>query len=565
MKSSMPGVHSEGAQGRGLLQRRWLKILGVVVGILILLVLIVPFFINADTFRPTAESELSSALGRRVTLGHLSLSLLSGSLVADGIAIADDPAFSSSPFLQAKSLHIGVDMGALLFHRQLNIKSFTADAPQIHLISKLNGTWNYSGLGSGGSSSSSGQSSTPNLSIGLFKISNGSVDVSSIPAHGAPFLYNHVNIDVRNLSFTRPMPFNLTADLPANGTVKLSGTAGPVARPNAVDTPLQATVEIKNFNPVAAGVIQPSDGVSMIADVNAQLNSDGKTLTIAGNMQASQLQLSANGSPAPQPVHIDLHATSNLGAQSGQINDLAIHTGAVAAHVTGSYQVTGQTVNLNLHLAAPGLPVDGLVQLLPAVGVKLPSGSSLHGGTLTAQLDITGPASGPRIAGPVSIDNTELAGFALGSKIQGLSSQPGSGSSNGTQIQKLSASVVNTPQGTQLSQIECVVPEIGTATGNGTVSADGALNFQLLAKLNTTGGIGGAASAVLGSIGGTLGSFLHSTVANGVPIIVTGTGSDPSIRADLGKMLKQPGTSQPSSNTNKQSPSGILGNLFGVK
>ncbi|MFP5206990.1 MAG: hypothetical protein ACLGSH_16680, partial [Acidobacteriota bacterium] len=58
---------------------RWLRIAGIAAAVVFLLLLVVPFFINADTFRPTVESELSSALGRKVTLGHLSLSLITGS------------------------------------------------------------------------------------------------------------------------------------------------------------------------------------------------------------------------------------------------------------------------------------------------------------------------------------------------------------------------------------------------------------------------------------------------------------------------------------------------------
>src|ERR1700753_2556514 len=98
------------------------------------------------------------------------------------------------------------------------------------------------------------------------------------------------------------MPFELTADLPGNGSLKVSGTAGPVAQQNAVNTPLRASIEVKHFNPVDARVVTPNEGVSMVADVNAQLASDGKTLTMTGKMEAAQLKLSANGSPAPQPV-----------------------------------------------------------------------------------------------------------------------------------------------------------------------------------------------------------------------------------------------------------------------
>src|ERR1700739_3719356 len=101
-----------------------ISILVAVFVLLLLVVLLVPLFVNANTFRPTLETQLSAALGRKVTLGNLSFSIFSGSLVADNISIADDPVFSSKPFIEAKSLHIGVETGPLIFHRQLIVTSF---------------------------------------------------------------------------------------------------------------------------------------------------------------------------------------------------------------------------------------------------------------------------------------------------------------------------------------------------------------------------------------------------------------------------------------------------------
>src|ERR1700758_3187625 len=95
--------------------RTWVKVLAAVVGLFLVVIILIPFLVNGETFRPTLESRLSAALGRPVTLGHLSFSLFSGSLVADNIAIADDPAFSSSPFVQAKELKVGVELGPLIF------------------------------------------------------------------------------------------------------------------------------------------------------------------------------------------------------------------------------------------------------------------------------------------------------------------------------------------------------------------------------------------------------------------------------------------------------------------
>jgi AsmA protein len=569
-----------------LLHKKWVKITGAIVGVVILVLIILPLFVNADTFRPTIEQKISAALGRPVTLGHLSFSLLSGSLVADNVSIADDPAFSSAPFFQARTLHIGVSTAALLFTRQLHISSLTAEAPQIHLIQKPDGIWNYASLGGSSNAvqspqtssspttssqpSSSQTSSTPgsasSMSIGELKIKNGSVAVSRIPANAKPFVYDHVNVMVKDLSFTTPMPFGLTADLPASGTVKLNGTAGPIGQPNAMNTPLHATIEVRHFDPVAAGVVAPADGISTVADLNAQINSDGKTMTTTGKLTAANLKLSASGSPAAQPVDADLSMNGNVAARSGQITDLAIHTGNVAAHINGTYQMTGDTVTLDLHLSAPGLPVDDLEHLLPAVGIRLPSGSSLHGGTLTAKLDITGSPAALRIAGPAEIDNTHLAGFSLASNIEGMagsmvSKTAGPKTGDATDIRKFTANIVSTPQSTELNQIDCDVPLVGTATGNGTVAPSGALNFQFKAKLNSSGGVGGALTSAMASAGGVAGNLLHGVASNGVPISVTGTTANPSIRVKMGSVLKQ---SSNSGNNSGSSKSGILGAAQGL-
>src|SRR6266581_1792485 len=67
--------------------KKTLKIVLIVVGVLFVLVLVVPFLIPVNQFRPTIEEKASAALGRKVELGNLSLSLLSGSLAAENLSI----------------------------------------------------------------------------------------------------------------------------------------------------------------------------------------------------------------------------------------------------------------------------------------------------------------------------------------------------------------------------------------------------------------------------------------------------------------------------------------------
>jgi AsmA protein len=514
-----------------------ISILVAVVVLLLLVVLLAPLFINANTFRPTLESQLSDALGRKVTLGNLSFSVISGSLVADNISVADDPAFSPRPFLQAQSLHIGVEVGPLLFHRQLRVTSFVADSPSINLVHNAQGTWNFSDMGRNAGSRTQNtqkESALPNFTVGEMKVVNGTAVVSDVPATGTPFTYSNLNLSAEQFSFAKSFPFELSASLPAGGLLDAKGSAGPVNQKDASDTPLTATIHLKHFDPVAAGVIEASQGISMLADITAQVTSNGQSLTSNGTVNAARLKLVANGSPTPNPVNIAYTINHNLDARSGQINDLSISTGGVAVHVNGTYAIAGPKVTLALHLAAPNLPINQVEALLPAAGVRLPSGSSLQGGTLTATLAITGPATAPTISGPVEVDNTKLAGFDLSSKIGGL--KPVSGSQGGTQIQTVRANVNSSSEGTRIDNLYASVPLLGTATGAGTVSPQGALNFQVLAKINANSGVLAGVTSVAG---GALGQAVSTAAANGIPVHITGTTSSPVIQADLNQLLQK--------------------------
>jgi AsmA protein len=525
------------------MQKRWMKVVIAAVALAVIAVVLIPFLVNADTFRPTLEDRLSASLGRKIALGHLSFSLLSGSIVAENISIADDPAFSTSPFIQAKSLHIGVETGPLLFHRQVNITNLSIESPSIQLIGAQNGVWNFSSLGNPAANPApQNQTALPDLTVGALKITDGTATVSSLPVNGKPFVYTGINLAVQQLSLLKSFPFQLSAQLPGGGSFDLKGSAGPVAQKNAAGTPFQATLQLKHFDPVAAGVVDSGAGISMVLDIDAQLASNGASLSSSGKIQAAKLQLARTGSPAPNPVGIDYDLSHDLSARAGKVSDIAIHTGSVAAHATGNYRLTSQAIVLDLRLAAPNLPVDQLEQLLPAVGVRLPSGSSLHGGTLTANLAITGPATTVTLAGPVEIDNTQLAGFDLGSRIEGMN--PFGGKGGGTGIQTLRADVNSSPQSTQLNNIYGNLPQIGTAGGSGIVAPSGALNFNLTAKFNSSTGVGAVAAQAETMVGNLLGGFAPlkakaaSVANNGIPLTITGTASNPIIRANLKAMLK---------------------------
>ena len=127
--------------------KRIVLIGGAVLVLLMLAVAALPFLIDPNAFRPMLEARLSQALGREVKLGELKLSILSGSVTANDLSIADDPAYSRTPFVQAKSLAIGVEVWPLIASRQLHVTGLTIERPPSRCIQSPNGEWNFSKLG----------------------------------------------------------------------------------------------------------------------------------------------------------------------------------------------------------------------------------------------------------------------------------------------------------------------------------------------------------------------------------------------------------------------------------
>ena len=499
-----------------MIDKRWFFVGVLVVGVFLAVVFLLPFFLNADAFRPAIEIELSNTLGRTATMGKLTFSLVQGSLVADDIVISDDPEFSDVPFLQAKKLDVAVEIFPLLMRRQVRITGLSIDSPSIQLIQHAGGRWNYSSLGSTPSQSapSGQQASTADFRIGQFKIVNGNAMISSIPQAAKPFEYSGVNLTLKQFSFLKSFPFEVAANLPGGGSLSLTGEAGPITLKDTSQTPFRATLQLREFNPVSAGIIEPSKGISMNNDIDGEIKSDGDIVVSTGKIKASQLQLVPKGSPVQDPVDIDYSISHNLATHEGTVSDVTIHAGSAAAHVNGTFKPSPGAMILNLHLSSPGLPVDEIERLLPAVGIRLPSGSSLHGGTLTANLAITGPATAATMVGPVEIDNTKLEGFDLGSRIEGLKAPRTAGVA--TEIRVLKANVNSSPQETRLTNIYGEVPQVGTANGDGTVAQSGELAVRLTAKFNSS-----------------------SALPNrSILLTISGTAASPSIQANIGATLR---------------------------
>lgn len=549
-------------------KKRIIQIVGIAVAALLLILVAIPFLIDVNSFRPKLEAELSTALGRQVHVGNLSLSILGGTVTADDLSIAEDPAFGTTPFITAKQLKAGVEVRPLIFDKALHVTDVTLEQPQINLLRSADGaTWNFSSIGN--TKAPKPQETNTEISVAKLNVKDGKLTVGKLRSAEKPQVFDKVNVEITDFSPKAQFPFTMTAQLPGGGDIEVKGKAGPMNATNSAGTPLEASIKINKLNLATSGFVDASTGIAGIADLDGTVASDGLQAKANGTVTVNGVKLAVKGVPSKRALTVKYAAHHDLKTQAGTLTQGDITMGKAQAHLTGNYEVATSIPVLNMKLNGPDMPIDEVEAILPAAGVVLPSGSQLRGGTLSISASIVGPADKLVVTGPVRISNTTLAGFNLGSKlsaVSALSGKPTGGSD--TSIQNLSTNARVAPEGTRLDAINLTIPALGVVTGAGTVSPAGALNFAMAANLSG-GAVGGAVGGVtqLAGLGGKGGS-----ATSNIPFAITGTTSDPKFTPDMKSVATGLATSQltkqlggSAAGSAGSQAAGALGGLLGKK
>ncbi len=500
-----------------------MKRVGITVGIILVVLLgilvALPFLIDANQFRPRLEAELTNALGREVKVGNLKLAILSGSVAADGLSIADDPAFSRAPFVQAKSLKVGVELLPLVLSRKVNVTGLTIDQPEIVLLQTAAGDWNFSKLGAKSAPKAAEVATAGkaglDLSVKLVKISDGRLSLGKTGGRGKPLLLENLNLELRDFSATSVMPFSLSGKVAGDGQIKIEGKAGPIDTGNVVLTPVQVSLKIAHLDLAASGVVENSVGIAGLVSLDSTAASNGKSLDVSGRVKAEKLKLVKGGSPAKGQVEFDFALAHDLKTGSGLLRRGSIHIGSAVAGLVGVYSTERESTFLKANLSGLNMPVPELAAMLPALNIALPAGSSLDGGTAVVKLAVEGPTNRLIANGSLGISNTRLAGFDLGLKMSVIETLAGIKGGPNTEIQTLSTNLRASQEGgATLQDIKLVVPAIGELSGAGSISPANALDFKMSATVHTSG--------VMAALGHTA-----------IPFMIQGTASNPMFKPDV--------------------------------
>jgi AsmA protein len=446
---------------------------------------------------------------------------------------------------------------------QMHVKKLVVDTPRLTVVRN-----NTPPAPKPAEANAEGASMMQNLSVDSAQIKNGTITLTTAGQKTPPAVYQQLNAQISNLSPKTSSPFTVSAQLPGGGSLNANGNMGPINQQNSAATPLNAQVTLKHVELASSGVLPPDAGIGGTMDLQAQIQSNGQTLNATGNSQIAGIKLAANGQPAAKPVQVQFAVSQDEQAMTGQVQHAAVTLGRAVINISGTYQTSGPTTALNLKVNGDSMPVDELEAFLPAAGVHLPQGSALKGGTLTTALTVSGSTESPVISGPVKLSNTQLAGFDLGSKLQTLSKltggKIGGATGSGTNIRSLSMNIRESGGAIQTDNIALDVADVGTATGAGSVSAAGALNYNMNLKLTgLVAGAGGGApaasaaggkGALLGSLAGALGGgaagglggfggLAGAALKNGIPVAIGGTTSNPTFAPNLAGVLSGVGGS----------------------
>jgi AsmA protein len=530
-------------------------IAGVIFLVVVILLVVAPLLFDVNQFRPTIESKLQENLGRAVTIGDLHLSLFRGGITVSDIIVADDAYYSQQPFLKAKSLEVGVDLAPLIFSRSLHVNSITLRQPELHLVRGSGGKWNFSSLGAtpgapaqrnprsrNHKTTPAAPTPSPELSVGSFRIVDGRVIVSSTANPSRQNVYEDVQVSATNVGYGLAVPFDFSATTPGGGNLKMDGIAGPVSRDDMATSPLHLSMLVKHMDLAHTGFLDSSSGIAGILDFQGTVHSDGSKLTTDGKATTQKLRLVRSGGPAHQPVTFDYSADYDLRRQTGVVTRGILESGRTAAIISGHYLKQGDSTIVHMKLNGTNMPCSEVQGLLPAFGVNLPAGSSLQGGTISANLTIDGPLDHLVINGPLNVSNTRLAGFSVASGI--ANTMNGGQGGRDTIIQTLSSDLRVAPDGIQASNVQLILPQMGTITGNGTISPSNALDFHMLAKMNDGGS-------------GFMGGLFRSK--GQIPFLIQGTTSNPVFAPDMGKSLGNMITNP------AKGVGSLFGGLFGKK
>jgi AsmA protein len=238
---------------------KWVLILTAgFIGIALLALLVVPFFVDIQKYRPQIEKQISAAIGREVRMGEdISLSLFpwAGIGITD-INVGNLPGFREKEFVSAGDFEIRFKLFPLLF-QEVEVSRFVLKDPKIVLEKNRQGRGNWQ---KPAGAPHREKPSEPEMSADMllrslhveeFAVENGTiVYIDHAGDHREEI--RAINLTLTDITLDKPVAMEASASY-SGLPVSLKGSFGPLEDPEGGrDIPLD--IQIKALTQVDVGV-----------------------------------------------------------------------------------------------------------------------------------------------------------------------------------------------------------------------------------------------------------------------------------------------------------------------
>jgi len=532
--------------------------LAVIVAVLVLAGGVILHSFDAERQRGILSSRLAAALGRNVKLGHLGLGLFPPSLRVQDAEIAEALGFKDAAFSTAKSFQMGVRLIPLLRGR-IEVPSIVLEQPVIHLVKNAQGQWNFASLGAGPAAAQAGPpapgpsagASVPPLEIEEIRLKDGAITVDDFQKNLPRVTLDHISVAVTKFAPDRAFDWAVSVHPPGpeSSEVRASGRGGPLAKQNLAASPVEGRAVFRNVALEALAPFTGQPGLAGVFNGEADFKSDGAKAEAKGTYKAEKLRLAVNGGTALAPLSGRFEVTMPEDASRLLIRRFELACGKAAAQLSGQVGF-GSRPDTELRADLRDAPLADIAKLFPLFGVRLPAGSSLTAGTLTAAVRAFGPTAALKESGTVEMRNARLSGYNVAGQLASAVRLMGVDTGGqDTAIESMRVAFDADPSYTRVPDASLIIPGMEISGQGG---------------FNPAGALDGRGTVVLTRAASPVGGLLQKATgsANTVPFSVGGTLEHPTFLPDVGKILSQQ-LAQPSSPAGKVLEG--LGGLFRKK
>ena len=391
-------------------------------------------------------ARVSDALGRRVEFGKIQTQVGWGvSVDVSGLTIADDPAFSTKPFLAASDVSVDVEFFPLL-RGEAKVTTLHLLKPDIRIVMNAAGELNLSSIGSPNDARRKAEpaprakkrSSLADLSIKAMDIEDGAIYFNDLGEKRAPIHVHHLDFDVTNFDAASAFDVETKFAFPGDQqSIEASGKLGPLLDQGVLEVagiPVDLNLKIDSIlldsiRPLAevGSHIPPAlsipDPVTVIGTVRGSL---GKlAIAVSTDLTADRVAYATVfNKPAGTAMTVNANGTLEEKLEIASVNlklsDLELTASRISGLSPGPQPTSAQIDSNSFNLAnvspmigaAAGYDLSGISEV--HVSAKLAGNAPVLDGSVTLKQVALKP--GPSWQSPISDVNGTIR-FADGREV----------------------------------------------------------------------------------------------------------------------------------------------------